>query len=226
MPGVSFNCEPEAPPLKWGWQEPPHGDHSKGWWWSGKRLFCRVSPLGCCVDTQVDLWLSRLLASVVESKTLELVSGDFTVLALLLRSWWLCTRYLISCCLSCPHLTDGMMVTHVSLTCVNCCIAASSVHSCGLVPPASPCPHVSSLSSFQVTFKKTKRRVKKIRKKEKEVIMRADDLLPLGDQTQDGDFGSRWAGRRLGVGAGPALGPASQRSLCPQTAGPGAAPGA
>uniref|UniRef100_A0A8C6EY18 Spliceosome associated factor 1, recruiter of U4/U6.U5 tri-snRNP n=1 Tax=Marmota marmota marmota TaxID=9994 RepID=A0A8C6EY18_MARMA len=43
-----------------------------------------------------------------------------------------------------------------------------------------------------VTFKKTKRRVKKIRKKEKEVIVRADDLLPLGDQTQDGDFGSRW----------------------------------
>lgn len=87
-------------------------------------------------------------------------------------------------------------------------------------------PHVSPIFSFQVTFKKTKRRVKKIRKKEKEVIMRADDLLPLGDQTQDGDFGSRWAGRRLGVGAGPALGPASQRSLCPQTAGPGAAPGA
>ena len=56
--------------------------------------------------------------------------------------------------------------------------------------------------------------------------MRADDLLPLGDQTQDRDFGSRWAGRRLGVGAGPALGPASQRSLCPQSAGPGAAPGA
>uniref|UniRef100_A0A2I3RDM7 Spliceosome associated factor 1, recruiter of U4/U6.U5 tri-snRNP n=2 Tax=Pan TaxID=9596 RepID=A0A2I3RDM7_PANTR len=43
-----------------------------------------------------------------------------------------------------------------------------------------------------VTFKKTKRRVKKIRKKEKEVVVRADDLLPLGDQTQDGDFGSRW----------------------------------
>ncbi|XP_075408518.1 U4/U6.U5 tri-snRNP-associated protein 1 [Tenrec ecaudatus] len=44
-----------------------------------------------------------------------------------------------------------------------------------------------------VTFKKTKRRVKKIRKKE--VVMRADDLLPLGDQTQDGDFGSRRRGR-------------------------------
>ncbi|KAL1764086.1 U4 tri-snRNP-associated 1 [Sigmodon hispidus] len=42
-----------------------------------------------------------------------------------------------------------------------------------------------------VTFKKTKQRVKKIRKKEKEVVMRTDDLLPLGDQTQDGDFGSR-----------------------------------
>ncbi|XP_040850104.1 U4/U6.U5 tri-snRNP-associated protein 1 [Ochotona curzoniae] len=46
-----------------------------------------------------------------------------------------------------------------------------------------------------VTFKKTKRRVKKIRKKEKEVVMRADDLLPLGDQSQDGDFGSRLRGR-------------------------------
>uniref|UniRef100_A0A2K5SI80 Spliceosome associated factor 1, recruiter of U4/U6.U5 tri-snRNP n=1 Tax=Cebus imitator TaxID=2715852 RepID=A0A2K5SI80_CEBIM len=45
-----------------------------------------------------------------------------------------------------------------------------------------------------VTFKKTKRRVKKIRKKEKEVVVRADDLLPLGDQTQDGDFGSRRRG--------------------------------
>ncbi|XP_066108193.1 U4/U6.U5 tri-snRNP-associated protein 1 [Saccopteryx bilineata] len=46
-----------------------------------------------------------------------------------------------------------------------------------------------------VTFKKTKRRVKKVRKKEKEVAVRADDLLPLGDQTQDGDFGSRLRGR-------------------------------
>ncbi|KAK1335570.1 hypothetical protein QTO34_003360 [Cnephaeus nilssonii] len=46
-----------------------------------------------------------------------------------------------------------------------------------------------------VTFKKTKRKVKKIRKKEKETVVRADDLLPLGDQTQDGDFGSRLRGR-------------------------------
>lgn len=53
--------------------------------------------------------------------------------------------------------------------------------------------HFSLHSSLKVTFKKTKRRVKKIRKKEKEVVMRADDLLPLGDQTQDGDFGSRFA---------------------------------
>ena len=74
VPGVSFSCEPEAP-LKWGWQEPPHGDCSKGWWWSGKRLFCRVSPSGCCVDMQVDLRLSRLLACVVESKTVEPDSG-------------------------------------------------------------------------------------------------------------------------------------------------------
>uniref|UniRef100_A0A2K6CK96 Spliceosome associated factor 1, recruiter of U4/U6.U5 tri-snRNP n=1 Tax=Macaca nemestrina TaxID=9545 RepID=A0A2K6CK96_MACNE len=42
-----------------------------------------------------------------------------------------------------------------------------------------------------VAFRRTKRRVRKIRKKEKEVVVRADDLLPLGDQTQDGDFGSR-----------------------------------
>lgn len=51
-----------------------------------------------------------------------------------------------------------------------------------------------------MTFKKTKRRVKKIRKKEKEVVVRADDLLPLGDQTQDEDFGSRWVWTRLGCG--------------------------
>uniref|UniRef100_A0A2K6N0F2 Spliceosome associated factor 1, recruiter of U4/U6.U5 tri-snRNP n=2 Tax=Rhinopithecus TaxID=542827 RepID=A0A2K6N0F2_RHIBE len=48
-----------------------------------------------------------------------------------------------------------------------------------------------------VAFRRTKRRVRKIRKKEKEVVVRADDLLPLGDQTQDGDFGSRW---RAGLG--------------------------
>uniref|UniRef100_A0A5F7Z7W2 Spliceosome associated factor 1, recruiter of U4/U6.U5 tri-snRNP n=1 Tax=Macaca mulatta TaxID=9544 RepID=A0A5F7Z7W2_MACMU len=46
-----------------------------------------------------------------------------------------------------------------------------------------------------VAFRRTKRRVRKIRKKEKEVVVRADDLLPLGDQTQDGDFGSRLRGR-------------------------------
>ncbi|XP_068411563.1 U4/U6.U5 tri-snRNP-associated protein 1 [Eschrichtius robustus] len=46
-----------------------------------------------------------------------------------------------------------------------------------------------------VTFKKTKRRMKKIRRKEKEVVIQADDLLPLGDQTQDEDFGSRLRGR-------------------------------
>ncbi|XP_074087130.1 U4/U6.U5 tri-snRNP-associated protein 1 [Macrotis lagotis] len=46
-----------------------------------------------------------------------------------------------------------------------------------------------------VTFKKTKRRVRKIRKKEKEVVVRADDLLPLGNETSEGDFGSRLRGR-------------------------------
>lgn len=57
---------------------------------------------------------------------------------------------------------------------------------------AAHLPHLMPLlCSWKVTFKKTKRRVKKVRKKEKEVVVRADDLLPLGDQTQDGDFGSR-----------------------------------
>ncbi|XP_038620313.1 U4/U6.U5 tri-snRNP-associated protein 1 isoform X2 [Tachyglossus aculeatus] len=46
-----------------------------------------------------------------------------------------------------------------------------------------------------VTFKKTKRRVKKIRKKEKEVVVRAHDLLPLGNEASEGDFGSRLRGR-------------------------------
>ncbi|XP_006101644.1 U4/U6.U5 tri-snRNP-associated protein 1 [Myotis lucifugus] len=58
-----------------------------------------------------------------------------------------------------------------------------------------------------VTFKKTKRKVKKIRKKEKEVVVRADDLLPLGDQTQDGDFGSRWAWTQVGSEKEPCLNP-------------------
>ena len=67
-----------------------------------------------------------------------------------------------------------------------------------------------------MTFKKTKRRVKKIRKKEKEVVVRADDLLPLGDQTQDGDFGSRCACKEgCGVGAGLARGPVLTREASP-----------
>ncbi|KAL8183970.1 UNVERIFIED_CONTAM: U4/U6.U5 tri-snRNP-associated protein 1, partial [Gekko kuhli] len=41
---------------------------------------------------------------------------------------------------------------------------------------------------MNVTFKKTKRRVKKIRKKEKQV--KAADLLPLGNETSERDFGS------------------------------------
>ncbi|XP_043835755.1 U4/U6.U5 tri-snRNP-associated protein 1-like [Dromiciops gliroides] len=45
-----------------------------------------------------------------------------------------------------------------------------------------------------VTFKKTKRRVRKIRKKE-EVLVRADDLLPLGNESSERDFGSRLRGR-------------------------------
>ncbi|XP_063001762.1 U4/U6.U5 tri-snRNP-associated protein 1 isoform X2 [Elgaria multicarinata webbii] len=46
---------------------------------------------------------------------------------------------------------------------------------------------------MNVTFKKTKRRVKKIRKKEKPV--KADDLLPLSDERSERDFGSRLRGR-------------------------------
>ncbi|KAG8146587.1 hypothetical protein E2320_013730 [Naja naja] len=43
------------------------------------------------------------------------------------------------------------------------------------------------------TFKKTKRRVKKIRKKEKPV--KAEDLLPFGIESSEQDFGSRTRGR-------------------------------
>ncbi|XP_067400165.1 U4/U6.U5 tri-snRNP-associated protein 1 isoform X2 [Emydura macquarii macquarii] len=46
---------------------------------------------------------------------------------------------------------------------------------------------------MDVTFKKTKRRVKKLRKKEKPV--KADELLPLGNETNENDFGSRLRGR-------------------------------
>lgn len=80
---------------------------------------------------------------------------------------------------------------HAHTACLISCKKCSSSWAGGCPPLRFPL--MSLLSSPQVTFKKTKRRVKKIRKKEKEVIVRADDLLPLGDQTQDGDFGSRWA---------------------------------
>ncbi|XP_013925309.1 PREDICTED: U4/U6.U5 tri-snRNP-associated protein 1-like, partial [Thamnophis sirtalis] len=43
------------------------------------------------------------------------------------------------------------------------------------------------------TFKKTRRRVKKIRKKEKPV--KADDLMPFGIESNERDFGSRIRGR-------------------------------
>lgn len=43
-----------------------------------------------------------------------------------------------------------------------------------------------------VTFKKTKKKVKKIHKKE--VMVRTNDLLLLEYQTQDGDFNSRSQG--------------------------------
>ncbi|XP_077182061.1 U4/U6.U5 tri-snRNP-associated protein 1 isoform X3 [Paroedura picta] len=52
---------------------------------------------------------------------------------------------------------------------------------------------------MNVTFKKTKRRVKKIRKKEKTV--KAADLLPLGNETSERDFGSRARGRGRRVAA-------------------------
>ncbi|KAG8146588.1 hypothetical protein E2320_013730, partial [Naja naja] len=44
------------------------------------------------------------------------------------------------------------------------------------------------------TFKKTKRRVKKIRKKEKPV--KAEDLLPFGIESSEQDFGTRGRGKR------------------------------
>nr|XP_028565462.1 U4/U6.U5 tri-snRNP-associated protein 1 [Podarcis muralis] len=50
-----------------------------------------------------------------------------------------------------------------------------------------------SPEEMNVTFKKTKRRVKKIRKKEKPV--KADDLLPLSSMDSERDFGSRARGR-------------------------------
>lgn len=83
--------------------------------------------------------------------------------------------------------------------------------------------HVSLLlPAPQVTFKKTKRKVKKIRKKEKEVVVRADDLLPLGDQTQDGDFGSRWAWTQVGSEGWADLGAdAHWRDLFPPDCGAG-----
>lgn len=47
-----------------------------------------------------------------------------------------------------------------------------------------------------VTFIKNKRRVKMIHKEERKVVVRGDNLFPLGDQTQDRDFGLTvgWAG--------------------------------
>nr|XP_056709430.1 U4/U6.U5 tri-snRNP-associated protein 1 [Euleptes europaea] len=52
---------------------------------------------------------------------------------------------------------------------------------------------------MNVTFKKTKRRVKKIRKKEK--LVKAADLLPLGNKASERDFGSRMRGRGRRVAA-------------------------
>lgn len=49
-----------------------------------------------------------------------------------------------------------------------------------------------------VTFRKTRRRVRRLRRKEKP--LRADDLLPLAPGDTRGDFGSRWVPRG-GAGA-------------------------
>lgn len=99
---------------------------------------------------------------------------------------------------------------------------------CCCLPPPPPRPsRFSFLSPLQVTFKKTKRRVKKIRKKEKEVVIQADDLLPLGDQTQDEDFGSRWVwGQGSVLALSQPRGQGSRRGLSTQIAGPGSAPSA
>lgn len=105
-----------------------------------------------------------------------------------LLSGWVTLGKVLTLCARFPHLSGGM--THGPPVCVRC------VHSHELWLPVSPPSSFMSLPPPpQVTFKKTKRKVKKIRKKEKETVVRADDLLPLGDQTQDGDFGSRCAGR-------------------------------
>uniref|UniRef100_A0ABM5F3C3 U4/U6.U5 tri-snRNP-associated protein 1 n=1 Tax=Pogona vitticeps TaxID=103695 RepID=A0ABM5F3C3_9SAUR len=61
------------------------------------------------------------------------------------------------------------------------------------LPEMHPASEYFTPEEMDVTFKKTKRRVKKIRKKEKPV--KADDLLPLADESSEKDFGSRARGR-------------------------------
>ncbi|NXK86484.1 SNUT1 protein, partial [Formicarius rufipectus] len=51
-------------------------------------------------------------------------------------------------------------------------------------------PEYLTEQEMAVTFRKTKRRVKRLRKKEKP--LRADDLLALAPGDTQGDFGSRW----------------------------------
>uniref|UniRef100_A0A674GRC7 Spliceosome associated factor 1, recruiter of U4/U6.U5 tri-snRNP n=1 Tax=Taeniopygia guttata TaxID=59729 RepID=A0A674GRC7_TAEGU len=73
------------------------------------------------------------------------------------------------------------------------------------LPPAGPSPQSLELplprlaseylstEEMAVTFRKTRRRVRKLRKKEKP--LRADDLLPTAPGDTQGDFGSRSRGR-------------------------------
>ncbi|NWX41405.1 SNUT1 protein, partial [Steatornis caripensis] len=67
------------------------------------------------------------------------------------------------------------------------------------LPPLRLAPEYLTPQEMSVTFRKTRRRVRRLRRKEKP--LRADDLLPLAPGDTRGDFGSRWAPR--GAGEGP-----------------------
>ncbi|XP_010570857.1 PREDICTED: U4/U6.U5 tri-snRNP-associated protein 1 [Haliaeetus leucocephalus] len=64
------------------------------------------------------------------------------------------------------------------------------------LPPLRLAPEYLTPQEMSVTFRKTRRRVRRLRRKEKP--LRADDLLPLAPGDTRGDFGSRWALERAG----------------------------
>ncbi|KAM6389940.1 U4/U6.U5 tri-snRNP-associated protein 1 [Rhynochetos jubatus] len=61
------------------------------------------------------------------------------------------------------------------------------------LPPLRLAPEYLTPQEMSVTFRKTRRRVRRLRRKEKP--LRADDLLPLAPGDTRGDFGSRSRGR-------------------------------